>query len=579
MGDSITQGGYGDVAISYPRILQNNLNTIGGIWDVINAGVSGNTTAMMLARFNTDVVAQNPSYVLIMGGVNDSCSAATTLSNIESMCALAVSSGIQPILVLMTPCGTVAEGTINSGLTSYGAAMNYPVIDFYSPLNDPTNPGNLQTIYVDHGIHPNQIGLNVLVNSINITNGSIFTMPPHLEYAEYGVPFTWCGMEWVVHTQQISGTYIDTTTNYLHMILQLVDGSWPSIDLISRYPIHPGSFQVTAVTDLSAIILGTAPGFAGGMPDFAFAMYVCDENVQPYRGEISIEPCQWGLWGAPTMSWLHNNVVPPNTGSASIRVNVNGPNVTHTLTWNPLYVKWEADGGTTGHLERTYYNDALLTSPVDTDGMHVRLMLSNALNGGNFPHGMTQIEVVLSDFVYNPLVPTWPDITTIPPLTNPLVSKSGSDLAFVVTLLDSNQKGINLTAVSEIFWCVFDNGGVILEKCYTNTPATDTITILNPEAGTIVVTLTADETSPLLLGSTTATNSYHHEGRLVFADGTQKIPSNLDGTLRITPTSTWGVSPPDSATPPVSKPLRGVKKGAPKAPKFDREKWRRDHGH
>jgi len=61
IGDQLTEGGGVDTA--YPRLLQNKLVVAGGIWDVINAGVIGDTTAQMLARFPTDVVAKNPSYM------------------------------------------------------------------------------------------------------------------------------------------------------------------------------------------------------------------------------------------------------------------------------------------------------------------------------------------------------------------------------------------------------------------------------------------------------------------------------------------------------------------------------------
>ena len=401
IGDQLTEGGGVDTA--YPRLLQNKLVVAGGIWDVINAGVIGDTTAQMLARFPTDVVAKNPSYVLIMGGANDPWNAPATLANIEAMCGLAVAAGIQPVLILMTPVGTVVEGAINSGITSYGALMGYPVIDFYSPLNDPNNPGNLAAQYVSYGIQPNQLGFAVLVNSINVTNEETFKTPANIENIEFSVPFTWCGLQWVVHTQQISGAYIDTTTNYLHMIIQLIDGVWPWVDIVSLQAVHPGVYQLTMVTDISAMILGTAPGFAGGMPNLGFAMYICDEHVAPFRGEIGIEPCQWGNPENLTMSWIQDNPMPDvDTGIATF-VDVRGPNVTHTLTWNPLYVKWEADGGITDHVELELYNNTvvtppIVTSPIDTGNMFLRLMLSNSLNGGDFPEGTTQIEIILSNF-------------------------------------------------------------------------------------------------------------------------------------------------------------------------------------
>ena len=40
-------------------------------YSFVNKGINGDTTSGMLARFERDVVSENPNYVLITGGVND----------------------------------------------------------------------------------------------------------------------------------------------------------------------------------------------------------------------------------------------------------------------------------------------------------------------------------------------------------------------------------------------------------------------------------------------------------------------------------------------------------------------------
>jgi lysophospholipase L1-like esterase len=164
LGDSITWGGY--TSPTYPVLLQIRLNTVSSGWKVINEGVNGDTTAQMLARFQTDVVANNPQYVVIMGGANDP-SAATTESNIDAMCKLAVANGITPIIMMMTPDGPRCI-IVNNWESSYAAASRYSIIDSYTPLNDPNNPSHLLPAYVDHNIHPNALGFTALVNSINL---------------------------------------------------------------------------------------------------------------------------------------------------------------------------------------------------------------------------------------------------------------------------------------------------------------------------------------------------------------------------------------------------------------------------
>ncbi len=40
-------------------------------WEVINSGVSGNSTRNALSRIDTDVIKQNPDYVTVLFGAND----------------------------------------------------------------------------------------------------------------------------------------------------------------------------------------------------------------------------------------------------------------------------------------------------------------------------------------------------------------------------------------------------------------------------------------------------------------------------------------------------------------------------
>jgi len=72
LGDSLTTGHGADIPgidnfdKSYPAFLQSRINI-----PVINAGVSGNTTAQGLARVRSDVLSYNPSIVIIELGAND----------------------------------------------------------------------------------------------------------------------------------------------------------------------------------------------------------------------------------------------------------------------------------------------------------------------------------------------------------------------------------------------------------------------------------------------------------------------------------------------------------------------------
>ena len=100
MGDSLTEG-YGIANHSdWPTLLGAN-------WDVINSGISGDTTAGMLSRFHPMVIDHHPTHVIILGGTND-CSfnlpIDAIISNIMAMTKLARHHGIVSIIGLPTEC-------------------------------------------------------------------------------------------------------------------------------------------------------------------------------------------------------------------------------------------------------------------------------------------------------------------------------------------------------------------------------------------------------------------------------------------------------------------------------------------
>ncbi len=75
LGDSLTAGridGTDDPDHSYPKYLETKLKAIQDMsFEVINAGVSGDTAADGLARLNVDVIAKDPNVVVVCLGAND----------------------------------------------------------------------------------------------------------------------------------------------------------------------------------------------------------------------------------------------------------------------------------------------------------------------------------------------------------------------------------------------------------------------------------------------------------------------------------------------------------------------------
>jgi lysophospholipase L1-like esterase len=97
-------GGYLKTSLSVWFELQKNLGII-----LQDMSFSGQTTTQIAARFNTDVVAKQPRYCVLGGGINDITSAvspSTVISNYTSMLSAAQAAGIQVILTGLMPYDT-----------------------------------------------------------------------------------------------------------------------------------------------------------------------------------------------------------------------------------------------------------------------------------------------------------------------------------------------------------------------------------------------------------------------------------------------------------------------------------------
>jgi len=174
MGDSITYI-WGLSSVS-PVFQQHPL------W--IDAGVSGNTSGQMVARFQEDVIARHPSVVAILAGTNDVypgwtlCSAGgptDSCHNIIWMVSQAKSEGIRTILATIPPWGckealcALAESadsdqgrygridTLNQWIKAYGAQQGLVVIDYWSLLVASDKETYIPSLTMD-GVHPSAQG-------------------------------------------------------------------------------------------------------------------------------------------------------------------------------------------------------------------------------------------------------------------------------------------------------------------------------------------------------------------------------------------------------------------------------------
>lgn len=110
LGDSLTEGFDLDEKQRWTSLLNEKFST-----EFINKGISGDTTAGMLARFQSMVVDSKPEYVIIFGGTNDvslGIKKNIILGNLLAMIKIALYYGITPILGI--PTSTYCEEKNNT---------------------------------------------------------------------------------------------------------------------------------------------------------------------------------------------------------------------------------------------------------------------------------------------------------------------------------------------------------------------------------------------------------------------------------------------------------------------------------
>lgn len=151
-----------------------------------NAGVSGNTAAMMLSRYSTDVSPYDADWVFFNVGVNDffglGFTAATVFGQVQQLLNLMLSEGRKVMMVNCPPQVTTRSNytsgratqcaLYNKLLADYVKTLNGVVmVDIYSPLvdwSDTTNGGALPQFFGGDGIHLSVLGTIQCANAIKV---------------------------------------------------------------------------------------------------------------------------------------------------------------------------------------------------------------------------------------------------------------------------------------------------------------------------------------------------------------------------------------------------------------------------
>jgi acyl-CoA thioesterase I len=167
-GDSISAGyGLARVDQGWVALLQTRLKDQGYVYQVINASVSGETTAGGLARLPRALMLHQPKIVILELGGNDGLRAlpiAQMRANLVHMVDLAMDAGAQVLLLgmRMPPnYGSDFTEQFRSSYSDLARDKKVPLVPFL--LNDIALLPNLMQA---DGIHPNDLGQPRLLDNV-----------------------------------------------------------------------------------------------------------------------------------------------------------------------------------------------------------------------------------------------------------------------------------------------------------------------------------------------------------------------------------------------------------------------------
>ena len=168
LGDSLTYGYGVQRRQTWISLCQEQSNV-----EMVKAGVTGDTTGGMLARFRDDVVSRQATHVFVMGGANDiflSGEIGAAKANLGAILYQSLSGGMIPVIGLPTPIHPmVAESPwgrlfnytkaaekmeeLCCWLIQFTSAFGISVVDFRTVFGVPPD----QRYYID-GLHASVLG-------------------------------------------------------------------------------------------------------------------------------------------------------------------------------------------------------------------------------------------------------------------------------------------------------------------------------------------------------------------------------------------------------------------------------------
>jgi acyl-CoA thioesterase-1 len=167
LGDSLTAG-YGLLEMqAYPALLQDKLNEDGYAWDVVNAGVSGDTSAAGLQRLDWTLTQPDIRILILELGANDGLRGLPVAEMKKNLAAIVARAQERHIAVLLLGM----EAPPNFG-PEYAGSFRQVYRDLAREYRVPFIPfmldkvAGISALNQSDGIHPNVEGTRIVADNV-----------------------------------------------------------------------------------------------------------------------------------------------------------------------------------------------------------------------------------------------------------------------------------------------------------------------------------------------------------------------------------------------------------------------------